>query len=164
MALVTLHSGRVVNLTPSNVDDALREQLASYPGTDSNFQAAQQEAFYKLAGVGYDTTARDESQALAQRVIDNPLASASKAVTDALPAGVSSVWSDTSNAVFNAGAQVNQGVRKFASDAWDNIKAVAGKIPHIADETNTTARILAISAAVIVVGGAAVYLTHKLKR
>lgn len=167
MALVTLRTGRVVNVTQSNAPDVAREQIDAYRAegvTDSNFFAAQQEAIYKLAGVGYDTTARDESQALAQKVIDNPLASGSQAVTDALPSGVSSVWGDASNGIFKAGAAVNSGVRGFANDAWDNIKAAASKIPGIADETNKTARIVAISAAVIAVGGAAIYLTFKFKR
>jgi len=170
MAVVTLRTGRIVNLTPQNVDDATREQIQAYKDAGasdvetSGLGAAIQEAFYKLAGVGYDTTARDEAQATAQRVIDNPLASSSASIVNALPSGAASVWTNTSNAVLSAGREVQTGVRGFASDTWDNVKAVAAKIPGLADEANTTLRIVVISAAVLVTAGAAAFITFQVRK
>lgn len=177
MAVVTLRNGEVVNLTPQNVADTTQKQIQAYKdagATDvetSGLGAAIQEAFYKLAGVGYDTTARDEAQRTAQRVIDNPLASSSAAIVGALPGGVSSVWTDTSNAVLHAGASVQTGIRGAASGvadaasaAWANTKKVLGFIPGFADETNTTLRIVVISAAVLVAAGAAAFISFQVRK
>lgn len=177
MAVVTLRTGEVMNLTPSNVDDATRKQIQAYKDAGasdvetSGLGAAIHEAFYKLAGVGYDTTARVEAQATAQRVIDNPLASSSAAIVNALPAGVSSVWTGTSDAVLKAGGEVQTGLRGAASatadaakSAWDNVKKAAGYIPGLADQTNTTLRIVVISAAVLVTAGAAAFITFQVRK
>lgn len=138
MAVVTLHSGRVVNLTPANVDDAIREDLAAYQRDGIQVDgAALMEAMYGAAGKAYDTAARAAAEKYAQAVLSNPLVQVSDAVTAAAAA---------------------------AEKAGDNphgwLATIIGGIIGL----NSTVRILAICGAVVVVGGATAYVVYKVRR
>lgn len=89
MAVVTLHSGRVVNVTPENLADVTNEDINAYKADgvsdveSSGLGAAIQEALSKAAGVAYDTSEREAAVATAARVLSNPFVQAADALSNA---------------------------------------------------------------------------------
>jgi hypothetical protein len=155
---VTLANGRVVEVTSSNWQALALEDNTAWVqrfGSDSREEAGRLTAFRQLGsdpGVKEITEATASVARSAAAVIGNPFVRLSDAATGAVGASGAKVWTDASN---------------FTIAKWRELRGTIAQAPAAAGqafaELGTTARIVAISAAVAAVAIGGAYVVGKFK-